>query len=151
LAIWRRIHLVPFEQTIPANEVDRGLPAKLGAELDGILGWAYRGWLAYLELGLDPPREVTEATAAYRAEMDPLADFLEDACLTGKAALGAYSASAVLYGAYREWATESGISYPMTMKRLGKELRERGYDPAMDGHGRRGWLGIKPKREVKAF
>lgn len=151
LAIWRRIHLVPFEQTIPANEVDRGLPAKLGAELDGILAWAYRGWLAYREVGLDPPREVTEATAAYRAEMDPLADFLEDACLTGKAALGAYSASSALYGAYREWATEAGINHPMTMKRLGKELRERGYEPKMDGHGRRGWLGIKPKREAKAF
>jgi putative DNA primase/helicase len=35
--IWRRIHLVPFTQTIPVEERDRHLGEKLGRELAGIL------------------------------------------------------------------------------------------------------------------
>jgi len=35
--IWRRVHLVPFEVTIPEAERDRNLPEKLEAELPGVL------------------------------------------------------------------------------------------------------------------
>jgi P4 family phage/plasmid primase-like protien len=38
-AIWRRIHLIPFEVTIPADEQDTQLAGKLEAERDGILAW----------------------------------------------------------------------------------------------------------------
>src|SRR5437016_14676130 len=37
LGIWRRIHLVPFEVTVPDDKVDRELPAALVAEASGIL------------------------------------------------------------------------------------------------------------------
>jgi putative DNA primase/helicase len=44
-ATWRRIKLIPFNVTIPDDEVDHDLPQKLMAELPGILNWAIEGCL----------------------------------------------------------------------------------------------------------
>src|SRR5262249_13180590 len=55
-AIWRRIRLLPFTATIPADEQDKRLMEKLQAELPGILRWAVEGCLAWqCEDGLTPP------------------------------------------------------------------------------------------------
>ena len=43
-AIWRRLRLIPFEQSFEGRE-DHDLPAKLAAELPGILRWALGGCL----------------------------------------------------------------------------------------------------------
>jgi hypothetical protein len=39
-AIWNRLHLIPFNVSIPDDEIDQDLPAKLAAEAEGILAWA---------------------------------------------------------------------------------------------------------------
>src|SRR5262249_50413091 len=52
LAIWRRIHLVPFTQTIPPERVDSNLKEKLAAEGPGILNWAISGYKAWRAGGL---------------------------------------------------------------------------------------------------
>jgi putative DNA primase/helicase len=36
-AVWNRLHLIPFDVTMPKDEIDHGLPAKLAAEAPGIL------------------------------------------------------------------------------------------------------------------
>jgi putative DNA primase/helicase len=53
--IWRRVRLVPFTVQIPEAERDRQLPAKLTAELGGILNWAIAGCLAWRAEGLTAP------------------------------------------------------------------------------------------------
>jgi hypothetical protein len=78
--IWRRIHLIPFDVTIPTEEIDRDLPSKLRAELPGILAWAVQGCREWQEQGLNVPASISSATAAYRAEMDIIAEFLTDCC-----------------------------------------------------------------------
>ena len=78
LAIWRRIRLIPFTVTIPAEEQDRRLGRKLEAELSGILAWAVRGCQAWQREGLGMPAAVKAATEAYRAESDLLAAFLAE-------------------------------------------------------------------------
>ena len=85
-AIWRRIRLAPFEVTIPAGERDKELPDKLRRELPGIMAWAVRGCLDWQANGLGEPVEVSTATAAYRQEMDMLAEFLNDKCIQGQTA-----------------------------------------------------------------
>jgi putative DNA primase/helicase len=70
-AIWRRIHLIPFNVQIPKPEQDRDLPEKLKAELPGILNWALEGCQMWQLYGLEPPAEVQAATQDYREEMDP--------------------------------------------------------------------------------
>jgi len=79
-ATWRRIKLIPFDVTIPNEEVDRGLPKKLLEELPGILNWAIEGCLDWKQHGLQEPEKVTKATKAYREETDLMAQFCGECC-----------------------------------------------------------------------
>ncbi|MCC6621991.1 MAG: DNA primase [Deltaproteobacteria bacterium] len=73
--IWRRIRLVPFTVTIPDEQKDKGLPAKLETEAPGILAWAVRGCLEWQAQGLGDPPAVLAATAEYRKDSDTLGSF----------------------------------------------------------------------------
>jgi putative DNA primase/helicase len=140
-AIWRRIRLVPFTETIPPAEQDKQLPEKLRAEASGILAWAVEGCLEWRREGLQEPEEVRRATAGYRSEMDVLGAFLRDCC-----ELGAEHNIAVkdLYGAYKFWCEENG-ERPETQRRFGSRLTERGgferYRGGVDGGHR--WRGVR--------
>jgi len=140
-AIWRRIKLVPFTETIPAAEQDKALPDKLRAEAAGILAWAVEGCLEWRREGLQAPEEVREATGAYRAEMDVLGAFLRECCELGSE----YNVAAKdLYGAYRFWCEDNG-ERPETQRRFGSRLTERGgferYRGGSDGGHR--WRGVQ--------
>jgi len=79
--IWRRVLLVPFDVQIPRDERDERFGEKLWAERAGILAWLVDGLLAFLEMGLQPPIAVREATEEYREESDPLGTFLTTCCV----------------------------------------------------------------------
>lgn len=107
--IWRRVMLVPFLEQIPADEVDPALPAKLWAERDGILRWMVEGCLEWMDKGLQPPAVVTEATAAYRLDSDPLRMFLESECdITGSPEH--FETARDLGDAFNAWLLDSGTS-----------------------------------------
>ncbi len=142
LAIWRRIHLVPFTETIPMERVDPALKEKLAAEGPGILNWAIAGYEAYRAGGLQPPQAVLDATKDYREEMDTLAGFLADKCLVGP---GASATTADIYRAYKAWADEQGIRHPLNQKQLGLQLQDRGFDPGKGAQGIRVWRGLRLK------
>lgn len=61
-ALRRRIHVVPFEVTIPVGERDPHLLSKLLAEREGILAWMFEGCRLWREQGLNPPEQVTLTT-----------------------------------------------------------------------------------------
>jgi putative DNA primase/helicase len=104
-SIWDRIKLVPFDVRIPESEQDKKLPEKLRAELPGILAWAVRGCLEWQRGGLEPPVEVELATADYREEMDPLADFFDDELFFGP---DEWIESGNLWDTYLAWAERNG-------------------------------------------
>ena len=79
-AIRRRLHLIPFSVTIPAEERDTDLPDKLKAELPGILAWMIQGCFDWQRIGLAPPKVVTDATASYLEAEDALAAWIDDSC-----------------------------------------------------------------------
>jgi len=112
-AIWRRIRLVEFGVTIPAEERDQHLAEKLRRELPGILNWAIEGCLAWQTNGLGNPDAVVQATAGYRDEMDVLGGFLADACVTTESAKAKASQ---LYDAYTSWAATNGERHPLTQQ-----------------------------------
>jgi putative DNA primase/helicase len=120
--IWRRIKLIPFEVTIPEHERDGDLPEKLRAELPGILAWAVRGCLEWQQRGLDDPAAVRNASAQYKADMDLLAQFLEECCDVD-ATHG--SDAKDVYGRYVEWCKASGLT-PMAKQSFGRRMGERG-------------------------
>jgi putative DNA primase/helicase len=147
--IWRRIRLIPFTETIPPQEQDKDLLAKLRAELPGILKWALAGCLAWQREGLGAPEEIDHATETYRDEMDPVGAFLEDCCDLDPTAK---TSTHCLYTAFTAWCQDSGESV-MHLKRFAMRLAERGFTKVRMGN-RRGWVGLKlqsdPWKELKA-
>jgi putative DNA primase/helicase len=136
--IWRRIHLIPFDFTIPTEEIDRDLPSKLRDELPGILAWALKGCREWQDQGLNVPACIANATAAYRAEMDIIAEFLNDCCefqSSKTTALGA------LYDAYKEWAADT-CQEVVGKKIFGNLMLQKGYSKTKS-NGARIWKGIK--------
>jgi putative DNA primase/helicase len=121
-AIWRRIRLIPFSVTIPEAERDNALLDKLIAELPGILAWAVRGCLDWQRDGLQSPEPVRAATAAYRADMDRLGQWIEERCILGPTVRVKASFA---YRDYREWSEARGET-AMTMTSFGNSITERG-------------------------
>lgn len=136
--IWRRVRLVPFEQSFEGERCDPELRAKLDAELPGILAWAVRGCLEWQKRGLAPPSSVTGATAAYRSEMDTFASFVDERCeVADEAAVGAGE----LYRAYRAWAELNGEK-PLSQRWFGLRLSERGFRTQRTKRERH-WTGLR--------
>jgi putative DNA primase/helicase len=118
-AIWRRLRLVPFEQSFEGRE-DRELAAKLEAELPGIFAWAVRGCLEWQEAGLGQAGAVTRATAEYREDEDVLGAFLAERCaMTGE------TPTRELREAYEIYCSDLGEK-PLAANVLGRRLSKRG-------------------------
>jgi putative DNA primase/helicase len=137
-AIWRRIRLIPFTVTIPPDERDKQLLEKLHRELPGILAWAVRGCLDWQRDGLGEPEAVSNATAAYRREMDVMADFIDEHCVLGEHET---EDAGLLYEKFKEWSLQNGEG-AATQKKFGAQLRERGFE-AGKKRGSRCWFGLR--------
>lgn len=140
-AIWRRIRLIPFTETIPPAEQDKKLPEKLRAELPGILAWCVEGCLEWRRAGLQAPDEVRKATGAYRSEMDVIGAFLRDECEAG----GDFKATLKdVYGRYEEWCEEGG-ERAESKRKFNARLTERGRfaDRRSGPGGLREWHGLR--------
>lgn len=137
--IWRRIRLIPFTVSIPAEERDPYLPLKLERELSGILNWALQGVEKWLNAGgLGDPIAVRAATAEYRSEMDVMAEYISDNCGTLS---GDKVTAKVLYTDFSSWCEEMG-ERAMSQRQFGLKLKERGFQPLKTTGGLRSWIGI---------
>lgn len=121
-AIWRRIHLIPFEATV--TDPDPRLVDKLVKELPGILNWALAGLAEWRSAGLRLPDKVRSATAEYRAEEDHVGRFIAECCEVGR---GFSVPVTELRQAYEHWCSETGES-AWSATALGKNLTDRGND-----------------------
>lgn len=72
-AMRRRLHLVPFEVTIPPRRRDKSLSLKLLEERDGILAWMIRGCAEWQANGLTAAPDAVQATSEtyFSDEDDP--------------------------------------------------------------------------------
>lgn len=137
--IWRRIHLVPWQASLAAEERDPHLRSKLLQEAPGILAWAVEGCMAWQRDGLAPPEVVQAATRAYRSDMDIVGQFLGDCCVIDP---GANAPVGELYRRYKEWCDEAGHR-PMSATKLGRDLSKRGFEPDQVGGGMRVRRGLR--------
>ena len=121
-AIWDRVHLIPFDVSIPKPQRDKKLLQKLKAEFPGILAWAVRGCLDWQEReSLDPPSVVLSATDSYRNEMDRVKVFLAECCtLTPTSRIEPRK----LHTVYREWC---GQDWSLGFAAFGLRLQEQGF------------------------
>jgi len=132
LGIWEKIRLIPFLVTIPREERDRTLPARLLAELPGILNWCLEGCLEWQSAGLGEPPEVEAAAAGYQEEMDLLKHWLEDCCLVGP---GHTAKIGALRKVYELWCSENSTE-SVGPKVFGQMLEEKGFTGHSDGTSR---------------
>ena len=145
-AMWRRLKLVEFPMDFK-DCPDRDLPDRLQAESPGILAWLVRGCLEWQRChGLDEPDEVKEAVQEYRAEMDPLREFIDTKCVR---AAGATVTAAELYTAYNKYADENNLQKrERLMKRsFGLALAEQGFRRGKGTGGVRLWRGLGLRSE----
>lgn len=123
-AIWRRIRLIPFEETFPPERRDKDLLQKLKMELPGILNWAIQGCLRYQNEGLEPVEKVRKATDQYRSESDVINQFLQEKTIE-KA--GTRAKASDLYNAYKTWCMENG-EQALNSTQFGRRLTEKGFE-----------------------
>lgn len=121
--IWRRVHLIPFNVTIPPEERDPALIRKLWHERAGILAWAVDGFLKWKRYGLMPPAVVLQAVEEYRREQDAIGNFLDE-CTERQA--DAVVKAGDLYLEYKYWA-QAGGEFQMSMRKFGTSIHERGF------------------------
>lgn len=138
-AIWRRLRLIPFEQTIPPKQRDKHLTEKLRRELPGILQWAVEGCLAWQRDGLGESEHVRRATADYRKESDVFGQFLEECCVLGP---NESVPASVLFLEYEAWASAAKLR-PMSKPAFGRKMRDRKFHQERRGHSNvTTWVGV---------
>jgi putative DNA primase/helicase len=138
-AIRRRFNLIPFTVTIPKDERDKELAAKLKGEWPGILQWMIEGCSKWLREGLNPPSVVRQATENYLAAEDTLARWIEEECAVDPSYFGTIAA---LFASWKTW-TEAAGEFTGSKKRLSQQLTDRGFRSDQTGPARdRGFFGI---------
>lgn len=121
-ALWARILFVPFNVSWLGRE-DRGLFAKLEAELTGILVWAAKGTRDWLAQGLNPPACVTAHTAEAREEADDLARWAEAKLEFGTGS--EYEATATeLLESWSAWAATQKMKASEARRLTSKNIRK---------------------------
>lgn len=79
-ATWRRVRQVPFNVSFIGRE-DNTIDKKLERELPGLLNSMLEGCLQWQEHGLQELESVIQSTEEWRANSDPVAEFVEEACV----------------------------------------------------------------------
>ncbi len=138
-AFWRRVRLVGFHRTIPAEQRDPNLPEKLRAAAPAILQWGIDGWADYQANGLAEPASVVADTAEYRAENDTVGRFLDECCqISGNPALKVETRK--VRAAYAKWCGDEGVP-AVTAKAFGLAVKQAGIEQVRS-HGRKFYAGV---------
>ena len=115
---------------------------RLGLEPEpatAILAWAVVGCLDYQRDGFGTCKAVERSTADYRAEMDLLGAFFEEAL---KFEPGSSVSRKTLREVYERWCREAGVKVLVGAKDFGERLRARGASDSKR-EGTRFWCGVR--------
>lgn len=119
-ALWRRLIVIPFNNTFHKDEQDHTLTNKLIQELPGIFNWSLEGLKRLRRNGqFTRAASASELLEQFKRESNPLLVWM-DTCTE----LTSYpeTSSATLFKAYQEWAEENG--YPLkNQTSFGRELK----------------------------
>ena len=141
--IWRRLRVVPWTVQFDAEHQDKALPARLAAEMVGILAWAVQGCLEWQRVGVCDPPQVLEATGSYRSQSDVMGEFFRSHLRFDPEAKMAAKALRVLY---EKWCEEMG-HLPAGARKVGQRLRSLGVTDSTvrdrDGRVCPAWVGVR--------
>lgn len=136
----RRLHVVPFDNVVPKDQIDKELMNKLAEEKPGILAWMIEGHREWMEQGLNPPEVITGSSERYFESEDIVGRWINENCVINTQFK---TSSAVLWKNWEEWARENG-ERPRSQRWLSQQLERRaGLERYREGgRGARGFLGI---------
>lgn len=150
-AAWDRIIRLPFENRIPKSRQNPDLKQILsdqnGCCITGIATWAIRGWQMFQEAGLAVPDIAKKSTEEYRAEQNPLHDFLAERLRIGID--HPYETVGDVFADYERWCEDIEVDWQdrLTKHAFGAALKARGVDQARvrlpDGKVGRVWLRVQ--------
>jgi P4 family phage/plasmid primase-like protien len=140
-AIWDRLHRVEWGVRIPDDKQDHHLLQKLEAEWSLILGWFVEGCLKWQQDGyLKPTEAIVKGTKEYRADMNPLKDFLDECCIKEE---GNFSPVTELKKEFDIWDTDKK---KMSAREFNSYMIECGYTYKLirvGGKPVKCWLGLR--------
>jgi putative DNA primase/helicase len=142
LGTWRRIIVLPFNATIPPQDIITDFHSLLiEREGAGILQWAIDGAVKFNDMGCDitdKPEAVKQASTAYRTAEDWVSNFIDECCVPDPDPHdeSVFVRHDALYRAYHKWAKDSGETYIRSSNAFGKALltggwrsKQKHYDP----------------------
>ena len=136
--VWRRLVLIPFLRTFAESERDPRLEQKLLAERDGILAWMVAGAVQWHACGLQLSARLRQEVAAYKAESDLLAQFLDEC---SERVQGERVPQKILYDAWKAWCPDNGVK-PTAKASFSRRLSELGHGE-LKSNGQRFYAGLK--------
>lgn len=119
-----RVLIVPFERHFEPWEQDKGLKTEFRKPevQSAVLNWLLEGYALLQKEGLQPPKSVLEATAAYYHESDKVTQFADDRLIEDGTA---EVRTSQVYDEYRRWCDENGC-YSENSRNFNQELRKFG-------------------------
>ncbi|UOQ65720.1 DNA primase family protein [Hymenobacter volaticus] len=137
-AYFRRFLIIPFKETIPEEEQDKQLAAKIiAAELSGVFNWILTGLNRLLEQGRFTYSEVVSSQIdEYRLQSDSVRSFLDDSY---EASTTTTIARKELYANYRAHCLDEG-NRPVNSRKFVKRLESHGIHGVRRNGGHVHWL-----------
>lgn len=123
--MWRRLVVVPFEQTFSGAKIDSQLQEKLIREADGILAWLLEGADKWFELNQKLPAlpsSIAAEVERYRDTSDTLGEFLD---LHVVAAVGSEVSGADMYRRFKDWSSDEHNDHVIARRTFEEQLRNR--------------------------
>lgn len=122
-AIWRRIHMIPFDMKFPDDTRIKRYEDILLAEASGILNWLIAGCLDWQKNGLNPPEIIKEQNREYRAQEDIIGNYIENCLVKDPNAVTTFAS---LYSDYKKYCEKNGEHYESS-RTFGSYLTEHGF------------------------
>jgi putative DNA primase/helicase len=149
-AIWDRVHLLRWDRQFNEEERDLQLTEKLKAEYPGILNWLIKGCLEWQKTKkIIRPESVRQAGFEYRADSDPLGEFIEAKCTLDPRLSTTVKA---MKNCYLNWAESENVKYTISSRNFNEYLRERGCDQKQMtkfGNSAKYWQGIGLQSDIE--
>ncbi|TKJ32304.1 MAG: hypothetical protein CEE38_23390 [Planctomycetes bacterium B3_Pla] len=151
-AIWDRVRLVPWTYRVPGDKQNPHLVDVLQDEWSGILNWLIEGCLAWQKESYTLPASdvIKTASETYRQESDPLSDFIEEKVLLDMPVESRIRKSE-LHAAYKGWAQENEVRYPVSNRSISEYFRTRGIrdgQAKINGKNVKVWFGIGLQKDL---
>ena len=106
---WRRMKIIPFNQTFTNGNRIPDLKQRLYTELPGIFNWAVKGLMRLRKNGkFTEVRQVEDMTAKYQFESNPVAMFVDERYYPDPAGL---QQTSLIFDEYKNWCFTNGYKF----------------------------------------